>query len=267
MEELLKEVALSERRRQQIDSFIETVTKLLQTVPDSPEVEVCSTLTVRKALWLCTEALLYSFCSHTETCKHISYSISPCVQVSDLSWLSSAVKVPFLLVPKTTKGKFHMAPPASIDLIGSYPLGTCTKPRVMVDLAVTIPAVSQLFFFFISTHHLKQSSVLLSCTECNMTIHTFDYKRHWCPLSAHLSVVRMSCTQRTSWTRGIRGKGLSTWQAWPSIWHPPLTLEPCVIPVSMAIDSDPSCCWPLQVFNFFFFFKLIQNTNLQERYI
>lgn len=35
-----------------------------------------------------------------------------------------------------------MTPPASIDLIGSYPLGTCTKPRVLVDLAVTIPAVS-----------------------------------------------------------------------------------------------------------------------------
>ncbi|XP_038558742.1 nucleolar protein 6 isoform X2 [Micropterus salmoides] len=99
MEELLKEVALSERRKKQIDSFVQTVTKLLQAVPDSPEVEV-----------------------------------------SDLSWLSSTVKTPFLLVPKTTKGKFHMAPPASVDLIGSYPLGTCTKPRIVVDLAVTIPA-------------------------------------------------------------------------------------------------------------------------------
>ncbi|XP_068167912.1 nucleolar protein 6 [Antennarius striatus] len=99
MEELLKEVALSEHRKQKINSFIEVVTELLQTVPESPEVEV-----------------------------------------SDLSWLSGSVKVPFLLVPKTTKGKFHMAPPASVDLIGSYPLGTCTKPRVMVDLAVTIPA-------------------------------------------------------------------------------------------------------------------------------
>ncbi|XP_034548589.1 nucleolar protein 6 [Notolabrus celidotus] len=98
MEELLKEVTLSERRKQQIDSFIQTVTVLLQAVPESAEVEV-----------------------------------------SDLSWLSGALKVPFLLVPKITKGKFHMAPPASIDLIGSYPLGTCTKPRIVVDLAVTIP--------------------------------------------------------------------------------------------------------------------------------
>ncbi|MED6248043.1 hypothetical protein ATANTOWER_025024 [Ataeniobius toweri] len=99
MEELLKEVALSERKKQQIDSFVKTVTKLLETVPASPEVEV-----------------------------------------SDLSWLSGEVKIPFLLVPKTTKGRFHMAPPASIDLIGSYPLGTCIKPHVKVDLLATIPA-------------------------------------------------------------------------------------------------------------------------------
>uniref|UniRef100_A0A673CSG7 Nucleolar protein 6 n=1 Tax=Sphaeramia orbicularis TaxID=375764 RepID=A0A673CSG7_9TELE len=99
MEELLKEVVLSERRKGQIDLFIHTVTKLLQTFSNSQEVEI-----------------------------------------SDLSWLSGAVQVPFIMVPKTTKGKFHMAPPASVDLIGSYPLGTCTKPHVMVDLAVTIPA-------------------------------------------------------------------------------------------------------------------------------
>ncbi|XP_029019148.2 nucleolar protein 6 [Betta splendens] len=99
MEELLKEVALSERRKQQIDAFVETVTKLLQAVPDSPKVEM-----------------------------------------SDLSWLSGAVKVPFIMLPKSTKGKFNMAPPASIDLIGSYPLGTCIKPHIVVDLAVTIPS-------------------------------------------------------------------------------------------------------------------------------
>ncbi|KAM9392296.1 nucleolar protein 6 isoform 2-T2 [Pholidichthys leucotaenia] len=98
MEELLKEVALSEHRKRQIDSFLQTVTRLMQSVPESPEVDV-----------------------------------------SDLSWLSGEVKVPFLLIPKITKGKFHMAPPASVDLIGSYPLGTCTKPHVMVDMAVTIP--------------------------------------------------------------------------------------------------------------------------------
>lgn len=99
MEELLKEVALSERRKQQIDSFVQKITELLQSVPESPEVEL-----------------------------------------SDLSWLSEGVTVPFLLVPEAAKGKFHMVPPASVNVIGSYPLGTCTKPRISVDLAVTIPA-------------------------------------------------------------------------------------------------------------------------------
>lgn len=63
-------------------------------------------------------------------------------QLDDTTWLSK-VEVPFILVPKSTKGKFHMEPPASVTMIGSYPLGTCIKPRVTVDLMVTIPAVSQ----------------------------------------------------------------------------------------------------------------------------
>ncbi|KAJ8006168.1 hypothetical protein DPEC_G00125440 [Dallia pectoralis] len=99
MEELLKEVALSSRRKQQIDTFVQNVTELLQTVSQT----------------------------------HV-------VEISDLSWLSGGVKVPFLLVPKAAKGKFHMAPPVSVSVIGSYPLGTCTKPGICVDMAVTIPA-------------------------------------------------------------------------------------------------------------------------------
>ena len=71
MEELLKEVALSERKKQQIDSFIQTVTKLIQTVPESPEVEVCSISTLRKASWK-------GKTSHTLTCNLIYFLISIC---------------------------------------------------------------------------------------------------------------------------------------------------------------------------------------------
>ncbi|XP_030633851.1 nucleolar protein 6 [Chanos chanos] len=98
MEELLKEVALSERRKKLVDSFVLQITDVLHSVPHSPVVEL-----------------------------------------TDLSWLTD-VQVPFLLVPKAVKGKFHMEPPASVTLVGSYPLGTCIKPRVTVDLAVTIPS-------------------------------------------------------------------------------------------------------------------------------
>ncbi|XP_066568043.1 nucleolar protein 6 [Amia ocellicauda] len=99
MEELLKEVVLSERRRRLIDTFVQEVTELLQDVPHTPDTELC-----------------------------------------DQSWLPKGVKVPFLQVPNIVKGRFHMAPPASVSLVGSYPLGTCTKPHVTVDLAVTMPA-------------------------------------------------------------------------------------------------------------------------------
>ncbi|KAJ8414951.1 hypothetical protein AAFF_G00024740 [Aldrovandia affinis] len=98
MEELLKEVALSEKKKRLVDSFVLKVTELLHSVPQTAEVEL-----------------------------------------SDQSSLFKDVKIPFLLVPKAAKGKFHMAPPASVSLVGSYPLGTCTKPRVSVDLAITIP--------------------------------------------------------------------------------------------------------------------------------
>lgn len=40
MEELLKEVVLGERKKRQIDAFLQTVTELLRTVPRSSEVEV-----------------------------------------------------------------------------------------------------------------------------------------------------------------------------------------------------------------------------------
>lgn len=128
MEELLKEVALSERRKKQMDSFIQEITDLLESVPETPVVEVT-----------------YSpvFLSHQLVLVFTKAAFCFFLQMSDLSWLSeSGIDVPFILVPEETKGKFHMEPPESVDLIGSYPLGSCIKPRVSVDLAVTIPAVS-----------------------------------------------------------------------------------------------------------------------------
>lgn len=40
MEELLKEVALSERRKKLMDSFMQEITDLLKSVPKTPVVEV-----------------------------------------------------------------------------------------------------------------------------------------------------------------------------------------------------------------------------------
>lgn len=40
MEELLKEVVLSEKKKHQVDSFVLKITELLQSVPETPVVEV-----------------------------------------------------------------------------------------------------------------------------------------------------------------------------------------------------------------------------------
>ncbi|XP_069819373.1 nucleolar protein 6 [Dendropsophus ebraccatus] len=59
--------------------------------------------------------------------------------IMDQSWLPRSVKVPFLQVPYQVKGKFHFAPPTSIKVVGSYLMGTCIKPEINVDVAVTMP--------------------------------------------------------------------------------------------------------------------------------
>ncbi|KAG2466610.1 NOL6 protein, partial [Polypterus senegalus] len=98
IEELLKEVILSEEKRKKIDLFVQEVTTLLSSVPETKFTEI-----------------------------------------ADQSWLPPGIKVPLLQIPFTVKGRFRMAPPRSLNVVGSYPLGTCTKPDVNVDLAVTMP--------------------------------------------------------------------------------------------------------------------------------
>uniref|UniRef100_A0A8C5TKA3 Nucleolar protein 6 n=1 Tax=Malurus cyaneus samueli TaxID=2593467 RepID=A0A8C5TKA3_9PASS len=64
---------------------------------------------------------------------------SICAQLTDQAWLSKDVKVPFLQVPFSVKGRFHFVPPAELKVVGSYLLGTCVKPEINVDVAVTMP--------------------------------------------------------------------------------------------------------------------------------
>lgn len=64
------------------------------------------------------------------------------VQLTDQAWLSEGVKVPFLQVPFSVKGRFRFVPPAELKVVGSYLLGTCVRPEINVDIAVTMPRVS-----------------------------------------------------------------------------------------------------------------------------
>lgn len=65
-----------------------------------------------------------------------------CSQLTDQAWLSKDVKVPFLQVPFNVKGRFHFVPPSELKVVGSYLLGTCVRPEINVDIAVTMPRVS-----------------------------------------------------------------------------------------------------------------------------
>nr|XP_020652113.1 nucleolar protein 6 [Pogona vitticeps] len=64
---------------------------------------------------------------------------TPEKEITDQSWLPKGVKVPFLQLPFSVKGKFHFLPPEEVKVVGSYLLGTCIKPEVNVDVALVMP--------------------------------------------------------------------------------------------------------------------------------
>lgn len=51
-------------------------------------------------------------------------------------------KFPLPPPPAPVKGKFCFHKPANVKVIGSYLLGTATKPELNVDIAVQMPKVS-----------------------------------------------------------------------------------------------------------------------------
>lgn len=65
MEELLKEVALSERRKRQMDSFIQQITDLLKSVPETPVVEVST-----QCLELCLSEPDFTIVILESSCRH-----------------------------------------------------------------------------------------------------------------------------------------------------------------------------------------------------
>lgn len=44
-------------------------------------------------------------------------------------------------MPYAVKGSFRFLPPSQITVVGSYLLGTCIRPDVNVDVALTMPRV------------------------------------------------------------------------------------------------------------------------------
>lgn len=98
VEELLKEVKLSEKKKERIDAFLRELNQRIMRVPSTPETELI-----------------------------------------DQAWLPVGVQVPLHQVPYTVKGCFRFLPPAQVTVVGSYLLGTCIRPDINVDVALTMP--------------------------------------------------------------------------------------------------------------------------------
>uniref|UniRef100_A0A673VC95 Nucleolar protein 6 n=1 Tax=Suricata suricatta TaxID=37032 RepID=A0A673VC95_SURSU len=64
---------------------------------------------------------------------------TPKTELTDQTWLPAGVRVPLHQVPYTVKGSFCFLPPAQVTVVGSYLLGTCVRPDINVDMAVTMP--------------------------------------------------------------------------------------------------------------------------------
>ncbi|XP_006898604.1 PREDICTED: nucleolar protein 6 [Elephantulus edwardii] len=60
-------------------------------------------------------------------------------ELTDQAWLPSGVQVPLHQVPFAVKGRFRFLPPVQVTIVGSYLLGTCIRPDVNVDVALTMP--------------------------------------------------------------------------------------------------------------------------------
>ncbi|XP_044943841.1 nucleolar protein 6 isoform X1 [Mustela putorius furo] len=60
-------------------------------------------------------------------------------ELTDQTWLPAGVRVPLHQVPYPVKGCFRFLPPAQVTVVGSYLLGTCIRPDINVDMAVTMP--------------------------------------------------------------------------------------------------------------------------------
>ncbi|KAF6126051.1 nucleolar protein 6 [Phyllostomus discolor] len=194
VEELLKEVRLSEKKKERIDAFLRDVNQRIMRVPSTPETEL-----------------------------------------TDQAWLPAGVQVPLHQVPYTVKGCFRFLPPAQVTVVGSYLLGTCIRPDINVDVALTMPreilqdkdGLNQRYFrkraLYLAhlAHHLAQDplfgSVRFSYTNgCHLKPllllrphgkdeHLVTVRLHPCPPSDFFRPCRLLPSKnnvRSAWYRG-----------------------------------------------------------------
>ncbi|XP_037654304.1 nucleolar protein 6 [Choloepus didactylus] len=197
VEELLKEVRLSEKKKERIDAFLQEVNQRILRVPSTPETEL-----------------------------------------TDQEWLPAGVRVPLHQVPFTVKGCFRFLPPAHITIVGSYLLGTCIRPDINVDVALTMPreilqdkdGLNQRYFrkraLYLAhlAHHLAQDPLfgsvrfsytngchlkpLLLLRPCGKDGHLVTVHLHPCPPPGFFRPCRLLPTKNNVRSAWYRGQGL-----------------------------------------------------------
>lgn len=59
--------------------------------------------------------------------------------------------------PPSDKGRFQFLPPSDVKVTGSFPLDTCVKPHIHVDVIVEMPKVWVLYLTLQHRKGLKES--------------------------------------------------------------------------------------------------------------
>jgi len=58
------------------------------------------------------------------------------------------------------KGVYKFLPPKSVKLVGSFPLGTCNRSNLNVDVVLEIPKVRTYYVWFYVKHFDKINAVV-----------------------------------------------------------------------------------------------------------
>ncbi len=119
--ELLEEVKPKKKTRssQQLEDVLRTLREALLSLPSTPQVKVGPPpyKMGNNYFWLAE-------------------------QLSEgLGLIPGKVKYPLHFTPENCKGNFKFGPPSGVRVVGSYLLGTLTKPDLAVDLELSLPMV------------------------------------------------------------------------------------------------------------------------------
>lgn len=72
------------------------------------------------------------------------------------------VKIPLSMKPRKVKGDMVFSPPTSVEVVGSYPLQTCLKQKMKVDLVLELPKECMQEKDFLNQRYLRKRATYLA---------------------------------------------------------------------------------------------------------